>query len=78
MSYAMTHAAWIDYHLKHRKGERRRRLERGHQHGESLFLRNVWWPLMASFDQLHPEYEVLDWRAGHTSLISPGCLYVDT
>jgi hypothetical protein len=38
------------------------RLERGHQHGEALFLQNVWYPLHGHFDHLHPEYEVLDWR----------------
>jgi hypothetical protein len=37
-------------------------LERGHRHAETLFLSNVWWPLQGSFDDLHPEYEVLDWR----------------
>ncbi|SDN59858.1 hypothetical protein SAMN04487897_103290 [Paenibacillus sp. yr247] len=53
---------YIHYHLKRRTGERRGRLERGHRHGESLFLSNVWWPLWGSFEALHPEYEVLDWR----------------
>jgi hypothetical protein len=62
MSFEAKHVAWMDYHLEHRKGERRGRLERGHLHGESLFLRNVWWPLMGNFEHLHPEYEVLDWR----------------
>jgi hypothetical protein len=37
-------------------------LERGHAHGEKLFLQNVWWPMFSHFDHLHPEYEVLDWR----------------
>jgi hypothetical protein len=37
-------------------------LERGHQHAEELFLKNVWYPLQGHFDDLHPEYEVLDWR----------------
>lgn len=53
---------FIRQHLAIRKGERRGRLERGHRHGESLFLRNVWWPLRGNFEDLHPEYEVLDWR----------------
>ncbi|WP_106769476.1 hypothetical protein [Paenibacillus faecalis] len=62
MEFEATHARWIDAHLAQRTGERKGRLERGHQHGETLFLRNVWWPLVGNFDQLHPEYEVLDWR----------------
>jgi DNA-binding MarR family transcriptional regulator len=37
------------------------RLERK-RYAESLFLRKIWWPIFRSFDDLHPEYEVLDWR----------------
>ncbi|MBA9085764.1 DNA-binding CsgD family transcriptional regulator [Fontibacillus solani] len=25
-------------------------------------MRNVWWPLFECFDDLHPEYEIPDWR----------------
>lgn len=60
--FEQAHAAWIRSHLERRSGERKGRLERGHQHGELSFLRNVWWPLYGNFDHLHPEYEVLDWR----------------
>ncbi|KIL40864.1 hypothetical protein SD70_10530 [Gordoniibacillus kamchatkensis] len=62
MTFAEAHDAFIRHHLESRTGERRGRLERGHLHGEALFLRNVWWPLRGSFEDLHPEYEVLDWR----------------
>lgn len=62
MIFDETHADFIRQHLKNRTGERRGRLERGHQHGELLFLRNVWWPLRGNLKDLHPEYEVLDWR----------------
>ncbi|MEK0317800.1 hypothetical protein [Cohnella sp. 56] len=27
-----------------------------------MFCKNVWWELRGSFDGLHPEYEVTDWR----------------
>lgn len=27
-----------------------------------MFLKNVWWPLFGNFEDLHPEYEVPDWR----------------
>jgi hypothetical protein len=47
--------------LIRRKGERRARLERGHNHAEMLFLKNVWFAMRGDFDHLHPEYEVLDW-----------------
>lgn len=62
MNFEEAKAAFIRLHIENRTGERRGRLERGHKHGESLFLRNVWWPLNGSFKDLHPEYEVLDWR----------------
>ncbi|WP_135556197.1 hypothetical protein [Paenibacillus cymbidii] len=62
MNFEEAHGNWLQGHLLRRTGERRGRLERGHIHGERLFLRNVWWPLVGHFDCLHPEYEVLDWR----------------
>jgi hypothetical protein len=62
MNYEQAHEAFIEEHLAGRTGERRGRLERGHRHAEELFLQNVWWPLRGDFNDLHPEYEVLDWR----------------
>lgn len=62
MTFEEAHTLFIQRHLASRTGERRGRLERGHRHAESLFLRNVWWPSQGSFQDLHPEYEVLDWR----------------
>jgi hypothetical protein len=61
-SFEARHQSFIKRHIDRRTGERRGRLERGHNHGEFLFLKNVWWPLRHSFESLHPEYEVLDWR----------------
>ncbi|WP_276353638.1 hypothetical protein [Cohnella caldifontis] len=62
MNFEQAHENWIYEHLKKRKGERRGRLERGHGHSDQLFARNVWWRLKGNFNNLHPEYEVLDWR----------------
>lgn len=62
MKFEETHAAFIQYHMERRKGERRGRLERGHREAEKLFCRNIWWPLRGNYDDLHPEFEVLDWR----------------
>ncbi|MHA0856192.1 DUF559 domain-containing protein [Paenibacillus sp. CMAA1364] len=56
------HQTFVQQHLSLRTGERKGRLERGHSHGEILFLKNVWWPLYGNFDGLHPEFEVADWR----------------
>ncbi|QAY67747.1 hypothetical protein [Paenibacillus protaetiae] len=62
MDFVQAHKMWLQSHLDRRNGERKGRLERGHGHGERLFLQNVWWPLYGHFEHLHPEYEVLDWR----------------
>ncbi|MCM3748208.1 hypothetical protein M3223_12670 [Paenibacillus pasadenensis] len=60
--FEQAHELWLNAHLRARKGEGKDRLKRGHAHGEILFLKEIWWPLFGSFDDLHPEYEVLDWR----------------
>lgn len=62
VDFEEAHNLFIQKHLANRTGERHRRLQHGHRHAESLFLRNVWWPLRGNFQDLHPEYEVLDWR----------------
>ncbi|WP_028593138.1 DUF559 domain-containing protein [Paenibacillus assamensis] len=62
MNFEEAHHEFIQQHIKRRTGERRGRLERGHQHAEKLFCQQVWWPLQEKFDHLHPEYEVVDWR----------------
>ncbi|WP_151733590.1 DUF559 domain-containing protein [Paenibacillus tengchongensis] len=63
MLFEAAHEQFISRHIAARAaGERQDRLVRGHRHAETLFLRNVWWPLQGHFDGLHPEYEVADWR----------------
>lgn len=62
MDFEQAHEVFINSHLDRRTGERRGRLERGHAHGEKLFLQNIWWILKGNFDSLHPEYEITDWR----------------
>lgn len=62
MNFETAHTAFMEYHLQKRSGERRGRLERGHREAEKLFCRNIWWPFRGNFDDLHPEFEVLDWR----------------
>jgi hypothetical protein len=44
-------------------GERRRRLQE-HGYLERKLLQNVWWPAVGSFEYLHAEYEVADFRDG--------------
>lgn len=62
MGFAEEHSRWIQDHIRRRTGERRGRLERGHGHGERMFTEKVWWPIMGNFNDLHPEYEVVDLR----------------
>lgn len=62
MDFESAHRLFIERHLQERTGERRDRLERGHREAEQLFCRNVWWLLRQTFEHLHPEYEVTDWR----------------
>lgn len=54
------HREWLAHHLARRGGERLRRLEKGHQFGEKLFLEKVWWPMQGHFRHLHPEFEIVD------------------
>ncbi|MBO9606901.1 MAG: hypothetical protein J7639_13160 [Paenibacillaceae bacterium] len=61
MDFQTAHAAFIGAHLEQRSGERKGRLERGHGHGEKLFLQQVWWLVKGDFEHLHPEYELQDW-----------------
>lgn len=62
MLFEEAHSLFVNDHLRRRKGERKGRLERGHKEAETLFCRHVWWPVRGNFENLHPEYEVLDWR----------------
>ena len=54
MGFVEEHKKWLEYHLNRRKGERKNRLERGHNHGEQMFLEKVWWPMFGKLDHLHP------------------------
>lgn len=62
MNFEQAHEQFIRSHMDQRSGERRGRLERGHRHGEKLFLQKIWWLLRGNFDALHPEFEIIDWR----------------
>lgn len=56
MGFKEEYHAFLNEHIKSRKGERHRRLRDRHSHAEKLFLENVWWPLFHNFKYLHPEY----------------------
>jgi hypothetical protein len=62
MGFKEIYTGWLEHHTRRRSGERKGRLERGHGHGERMFIERVWWPIFGHLNDLHPEYEVLDWR----------------
>jgi len=54
--------SWLKQHISLRKGECRRRLLNGLGYAEMLFLEKVWIPVFGHLVDLHPEYEVTDFR----------------
>lgn len=57
---------WIQDHYRRRSGERLRQLEDAVKRGvEVVFLRHIWWPLFHNFNNLHPQYEIKDFRDGY-------------
>lgn len=62
--FEQAHLTFIAKHITLRKGARLRRLEEGHGHAEKIFLQQVWWRAFGHFQDLHPEYEIKDFRDG--------------
>lgn len=62
MEFEQAYEAFMESHIAKRTGERRGRLMSRNFHAEKLFLKNIWWVLKGNLDDLHPEYEILDWR----------------
>lgn len=62
--FQIAYDAFIAAHLAKREGNRLRRLKEGLGFAESSFLRYIWWKLFENFTDLHPEYEVKDFRDG--------------
>jgi hypothetical protein len=58
VSYEWEYAAFMEHQQKGRSGESLRRLQEGHGYLEQLFLQQVWWPAVGSFEHLFAEYEV--------------------
>jgi hypothetical protein len=64
LDFANAYNELITEHIQCRHGERLRRLTDGHGFAEKLLLEQVWWPAFRNFDNLHPEYEISDFRDG--------------
>ncbi|WP_067624440.1 hypothetical protein [Alicyclobacillus acidiphilus] len=68
MAFDEDYKEFLEWHRNRRSGERRRRLIAGMGHAEELFLRAVWWRTFRHFSNLHPQYEILDYREGYRYL----------
>ncbi|WP_276353519.1 DNA-binding response regulator [Cohnella caldifontis] len=63
-SFEAAYQRWMEYHIRRSTGERKRRLQQGLSYSSKLFVRNLWWPAIGNLDDLHPEYEVHDFKDG--------------
>jgi hypothetical protein len=63
MSFEKEYQIFMEKHIKVSNGERLKKLK-DHGEAEVLFLQKVWWPMFGNFDDLHPEYEVTDFKDG--------------
>ncbi|MFC4305455.1 DUF559 domain-containing protein [Cohnella boryungensis] len=62
--FKQSYQMWMDRQTAASKGERRRRLKNTANHAEKTFMEKVWWPAFGHFNQLHPEYELRDFKDG--------------
>lgn len=53
---------FLQSHIRRRQGEGRRRLEEEPLYAERLFAQSIWYPIIPSFEHLHPEYELRDFN----------------
>lgn len=48
--------------IRESKGERKRKLQKGLEHAQKLFLEKVWWPAFGNLYNLSPEFEIRDFK----------------
>jgi very-short-patch-repair endonuclease/biotin operon repressor len=63
-SFEKVYVRWMEPHLKWSKGERKRKLSEGLGFAEKLFVRSVLWPALSNLENVHPEFEVRDFKDG--------------
>lgn len=63
-AFERAYAQMMERALAESRGERRRRLQEEHGHGEKMLAARVLWPALGSLEHLHPEYEIRDLRGG--------------
>ncbi|MUT66185.1 DNA-binding response regulator [Paenibacillus sp. NEAU-GSW1] len=64
VDFQQSYDRWYIAHVRKRKGEAARRLVDALGHAEKLFVENVWFPAFEELNDLHPEYEVSDFKDG--------------
>lgn len=62
--FEAAYTALMERYIKNSKGERKRKLQKGLEHAQRLFLQNVWWPAFGNFHNLSPEFEIRDFKDG--------------
>lgn len=67
MQYSVAYEEFMNRHRKSRTSSlsRQNRLYPDLGYAEQRFLEYVWWPLFLHFADLHPEYEVQDYKGGY-------------
>jgi very-short-patch-repair endonuclease len=62
--FEAAYSALMEQQLKMSNGERKRKLQKGLEHAQKLFLLKVWWPAFGHFLNLTPEFEIRDFKDG--------------
>lgn len=65
MDFDAAYASWLHHHYRARYGEGAKRIQDGLEYASRLFVEKVWWPVFHSFDDLHPEYQIRDFKDGY-------------
>ncbi|MBB3112067.1 hypothetical protein FHS18_004145 [Paenibacillus phyllosphaerae] len=71
LSYSEMIQRWLESTKRNQSKENRSRLAAGLGYAERLFIERVWLPAFNKLDNLHPEYEIKDFKDGQGSLILP-------
>lgn len=63
-AFERAYAQMMEKALAVSQGERKRRLQEEHGQAEKMLAARVLWPVLGSFEHLHPEYRIRDLREG--------------
>lgn len=64
--FEAAYTAFLKCHIRYATTDlRKRKLQEGLSHSSKVFLEKVWWPLFGNFDNLYPEYHLVDYQDGN-------------